>query len=87
MHLCICMCIYVYTKWKWKGEWERKRKRSEGSRGTREGNGTVGHGSRREDDVGEASKAARCREVRETLVREANRNRCNYVCVCVECHS
>lgn len=40
------------------------------------------HGSRREDDVGEARKPARCREVRETLVREANRNRCNDVCVC-----
>lgn len=69
-----------------KGTERGKGRGLKGAGGTREGNGTVWHGSRREDAVGEARKPARCREVRETLAREANRNRCNDVCVW-KCHS
>lgn len=69
-----------------KGTERGKGRGLKGAGGTREGNGTMWHGSRRKDDVGEARKPARCRKVRETLVREANRNRCNDVCVW-KCHS
>lgn len=64
-----------------KGTERGKGRGLKGAGGTREGNGTVWHGSRREDDVGEARKAARCREVREMLVREAKGTGVT-MCVC-----